>query len=157
MIRRPPRSTRTDTLFPYTTLFRSSGLVERADQGGTRRLTIGAVHDDLAEHRVEAGADHLPGLQGGIDAGKLGPVHEAGGAGLREEVVERVLGIDPRLDRVPVDPQVVLAERKIGAGRDAQLQLAQVRSAARRGGDEGVSKVESRWWRCHKKKKKKNT
>src|SRR3546814_17568878 len=26
MIRRPPRSTRTDTLFPYTTLFRSQGL-----------------------------------------------------------------------------------------------------------------------------------
>src|SRR3546814_11713262 len=26
MIRRPPRSTRTDTLFPYTTLFRSSPL-----------------------------------------------------------------------------------------------------------------------------------
>src|SRR3546814_3185094 len=25
MIRRPPRSTRTDTLFPYTTLFRSHG------------------------------------------------------------------------------------------------------------------------------------
>src|SRR3546814_2324564 len=27
MIRRPPRSTRTDTLFPYTTLFRSSAAV----------------------------------------------------------------------------------------------------------------------------------
>src|SRR3546814_15610640 len=27
MIRRPPRSTRTDTLFPYTTLFRSSDLL----------------------------------------------------------------------------------------------------------------------------------
>src|SRR3546814_2019218 len=27
MIRRPPRSTRTDTLFPYTTLFRSDRLV----------------------------------------------------------------------------------------------------------------------------------
>src|SRR3546814_14272431 len=26
MLRRPPRSTRTDTLFPYTTLFRSSGI-----------------------------------------------------------------------------------------------------------------------------------
>src|SRR3546814_5442064 len=26
MIRRPPRSTRTDTLFPYTTLFRSGGV-----------------------------------------------------------------------------------------------------------------------------------
>src|SRR3546814_21058437 len=32
MIRRPPRSTRTDTLFPYTTLFRSSA--KRAVQGG---------------------------------------------------------------------------------------------------------------------------
>src|SRR3546814_11153312 len=31
MIRRPPRSTRTDTLFPYTTLFRSVGVqAERA-------------------------------------------------------------------------------------------------------------------------------
>src|SRR3546814_2374250 len=30
MIRRPPRSTRTDTLFPYTTLFRSSAIVSRA-------------------------------------------------------------------------------------------------------------------------------
>src|SRR3546814_10821640 len=28
MIRRPPRSTRTDTLFPYTTLFRSVSMVE---------------------------------------------------------------------------------------------------------------------------------
>src|SRR3546814_4955500 len=28
MIRRPPRSTRTDTLFPYTTLFRSEPLAE---------------------------------------------------------------------------------------------------------------------------------
>src|SRR3546814_18946174 len=29
MIRRPPRSTRTDTLFPYTTLFRSLGRYEK--------------------------------------------------------------------------------------------------------------------------------
>src|SRR3546814_4593748 len=34
MIRRPPRSTRTDTLFPYTTLFRSSVLSERRGQRG---------------------------------------------------------------------------------------------------------------------------
>src|SRR3546814_12442352 len=32
MIRRPPRSTRTDTLFPYTTLFRS-GFPERTIRG----------------------------------------------------------------------------------------------------------------------------
>src|SRR3546814_7096516 len=30
MIRRPPRSTRTDTLFPYTTLFRSGGGIQQA-------------------------------------------------------------------------------------------------------------------------------
>src|SRR3546814_11605159 len=35
MIRRPPRSTRTDTLFPYTTLFRSvQGRARRACRGG---------------------------------------------------------------------------------------------------------------------------
>src|SRR3546814_10462202 len=34
MIRRPPRSTRTDTLFPYTTLFRSSRCVEEVRRGG---------------------------------------------------------------------------------------------------------------------------
>src|SRR3546814_6784343 len=33
MIRRPPRSTRTDTLFPYTTLFRSSGRRPRPHPG----------------------------------------------------------------------------------------------------------------------------
>src|SRR3546814_4597059 len=32
MIRRPPRSTRTDTLFPYTTLFRSPGEGAAADE-----------------------------------------------------------------------------------------------------------------------------
>src|SRR3546814_7358235 len=36
MIRRPPRSTRTDTLFPYTTLFRSTGRA-RTPGGRLRR------------------------------------------------------------------------------------------------------------------------
>src|SRR3546814_19890607 len=39
MIRRPPRSTRTDTLFPYTTLFRSC--IASADQN--RPMTIGGI------------------------------------------------------------------------------------------------------------------
>src|SRR3546814_16616500 len=42
MIRRPPRSTRTDTLFPYTTLFRSAGLllvVHRTRLGTAMRAT----------------------------------------------------------------------------------------------------------------------
>src|SRR3546814_11446823 len=33
MIRRTPRSTRTDTLFPYTTLFRSGGIFTRPPAG----------------------------------------------------------------------------------------------------------------------------
>src|SRR3546814_6101909 len=32
MIRRPPRSTRTDTLFPYTTLFRSDAALTQASE-----------------------------------------------------------------------------------------------------------------------------
>src|SRR3546814_13832949 len=45
MIRRPPRSTRTDTLFPYTTLFRSTGTATFAvtvSAGGGGRVTLGA-------------------------------------------------------------------------------------------------------------------
>src|SRR3546814_16003603 len=37
MIRRPPRSTRTDTLFPYTTLFRSSAAPLQDTQAGHLR------------------------------------------------------------------------------------------------------------------------
>src|SRR3546814_9965211 len=50
MIRRPPRSTRTDTLFPYTTLFRSAGveLYGEADAGGALG-EIEKVSTDLAE------------------------------------------------------------------------------------------------------------
>src|SRR3546814_19162629 len=44
MIRRPPRSTRTDTLFPYTTLFRSRGVANveriRADLSAAQLYTI---------------------------------------------------------------------------------------------------------------------
>src|SRR3546814_9612891 len=38
MIRRPPRSTRTDTLFPYTTLFRSDGEAQTQDIGDDGRV-----------------------------------------------------------------------------------------------------------------------
>src|SRR3546814_3307697 len=45
MIRRPPRSTRTDTLFPYTTLFRSRGTL---GSGLTVTGTIGYNQRDIA-------------------------------------------------------------------------------------------------------------
>src|SRR3546814_10343387 len=47
MIRLPPRSTRTDTLFPYTTLFRS-----RKDKPGNRTLR-GYRHSDGAHARAK--------------------------------------------------------------------------------------------------------
>src|SRR3546814_14553378 len=43
MIRRPPRSTRTDTLFPYTTLFRSDRPVTKASIKQTVRLDADLV------------------------------------------------------------------------------------------------------------------
>src|SRR3546814_6011264 len=46
MIRRPPRSTRTDTLFPYTTLFRS--LLESAGAPPGVFTNIFASHDQIA-------------------------------------------------------------------------------------------------------------
>src|SRR3546814_17012614 len=51
MIRRPPRSTRTDTLFPYTTLFRSGILASlAAGQNGAEnapRLLVGTGKDQV--------------------------------------------------------------------------------------------------------------
>src|SRR3546814_8109825 len=47
MIRRPPRSTRTDTLFPYTTLFRSRGAEQ---QHGCHASTQAAHQVEWAGH-----------------------------------------------------------------------------------------------------------
>src|SRR3546814_9741267 len=52
MIRRPPRSTRTDTLFPYTTLFRSAMLLEIAGRlrgGRCSRDPLNLIQLTLAE------------------------------------------------------------------------------------------------------------
>src|SRR3546814_9330331 len=43
MIRRPPRSTRTDTLFPYTTLFRSSEAAAMMHARGKTTSVLGAT------------------------------------------------------------------------------------------------------------------
>src|SRR3546814_7799474 len=43
MIRRPPRSTRTDTLFPYTTLFRSGWRMGVAAQAGADVMFASAM------------------------------------------------------------------------------------------------------------------
>src|SRR3546814_4968865 len=52
MIRRPPRSTRTDTLFPYTTLFRSHGHQQRyRKQSGPRATGSPQVPQYRRDHR----------------------------------------------------------------------------------------------------------
>src|SRR3546814_20098627 len=67
MIRRPPRSTRTDTLVPYTTLFRS-GRVERVDVGA----------DFLAQYLRQLGL-----------VGDRGEAREVGLDGLHARLVDR--------------------------------------------------------------------
>src|SRR3546814_5567300 len=74
MIRRTPRSTRTDTLFPDTTLFRSQerselGEEQDADEGGALGEVVGqgAEHDVLhprADVRQERTDEHPP--EGGV-------------------------------------------------------------------------------------------
>src|SRR3546814_6632596 len=60
MIRRPPRSTRTDTLFPYTTLFRS-GVDER--QETDTEMLAGHSMSPISEHfRSEEHTSELQSL-----------------------------------------------------------------------------------------------
>src|SRR3546814_4654424 len=55
MLRRPPRSTRTDTLFPYTTLFRSPAARRRARTFCDARTQAGSGACDAARARRGAG------------------------------------------------------------------------------------------------------
>src|SRR3546814_10422152 len=68
MIRRPPRSTRTDTLFPYTTLFRSKALrqscqaqqASRQERGHHARRTGQSLPGG---HRTQRSEEHTSELQ----------------------------------------------------------------------------------------------
>src|SRR3546814_3193263 len=90
MRRQPPRSTRTDTLFPYTTLFRSA-----ADDAG-----VAVVDDVERQHVVEAGVGigqlgHQAVAEGDGEAeitGAAGGVVEAGGAGIHRLHLEAGAG-----------------------------------------------------------------
>src|SRR3546814_7374940 len=67
MIRRPPRSTRTDTLFPYTTLFRSDGdavepLLPMVEEAVTRGLNLLRRHGFAARFQFLKAGDVGPGL-----------------------------------------------------------------------------------------------
>src|SRR3546814_5150325 len=59
MIRRPPRSTRTDTLFPYTTLFRSLPVTGNLQDGRTRQPAMREqqVFQEFATRAARAGTE----------------------------------------------------------------------------------------------------
>src|SRR3546814_17260659 len=106
MIRRPPRSTRTDTLFPYTTLFRSErpvvvGDIALAapcfgdeDQLRGRRVAAGAAQ--RLEHRVErrgvrrARRDHRLDVFAMPAESEARPLDQIGRASWRERVCQYV-------------------------------------------------------------------
>src|SRR3546814_19983682 len=97
MIRRPPRSTRTDTLFPYTTRFRSVP-IQAVDHGLRTPATAFLVRQRLG--RLALGGnlrpDFLPPLQVRRVRHRfrlLGRDVARGNAGLRDLLVERWLEI----------------------------------------------------------------
>src|SRR3546814_11186817 len=108
-IRRPPRSTRTDTLFPYTTLFRSAGKTIAAVASAmgldplttnflgvlaqNRRLSqlpaiIRAYETLLSNHKGEVRAEVTSAHP--LDAGQVSALQQIGRAPCRERVCKYV-------------------------------------------------------------------
>src|SRR3546814_11849214 len=121
MIRRPPRSTLTDTLFPYTTLFRSAGPLRPGVRQGFQR------------------AGGKPGRRRGRVARGMAEGHR------REISVARGDGKDQgaRLGRGDGD-----AEKAAGRA-EGTASRRQQRSEERRDGKEWVSTCRSRWSPYH--------
>src|SRR3546814_13397503 len=98
MIRRPPRSTRTDTLFPYTTLFRSHPATARfAGCGaGPRHAHPGAAGGARAERVGRVGGGSGPARHGGTGEGG------GGGGALRPAIGNARLALFRRGAGTPV-------------------------------------------------------
>src|SRR3546814_13618394 len=107
MIRRPPRSTRTDTLFPYTTLFRSDHVFQKPVKLRTvrhaafvtqiKRITdeghSALLHCHRPTEKVSIGSADQHLLSGDTAARRhivAGPPHKIGRASCRERVCQYV-------------------------------------------------------------------
>src|SRR3546814_19973500 len=101
MIRRPPRSTRTDTLFPYTTLFRSPTLAVESDGRlvagvtGAKRNRLHVVRDtsrhrdfDIAIGHANNVFDRAFARRRDLDTARF--IGEIGRASCRERVCQYV-------------------------------------------------------------------
>src|SRR3546814_20857770 len=129
MIRRPPRSTRTDTLFPYTTLFRSV-------DDELRRLM-----DDMLETMYDA-----PGI--GLAAIQVGVPKRVLVIDLQDEDPET--GERQRAPMFFVNPEIVEESDEQSVYSEGCLSVPEMfadveRSEERRVGKECVSKCRSRW------------
>src|SRR3546814_13603077 len=96
MIRRPPRSTRTDTLFPYTTLFRSYPYDDIEHQ----EVTLRGNHDEVGGELRKALIERLS--VAGITVDECGLTHlayaqEIAGAMLRRQQAEAVISARKKL------------------------------------------------------------
>src|SRR3546814_11768954 len=133
MIRRPPTSTRTDTLFPYTTLFRSRGHVRQGAGVHSRRLCglqSGGM-DAQREPALQRCRHVLHALYGGAGGRKLQRLWRLHHACMVGSGTGR-LSVRPRERAVP-------ALRR--AGSDA-AQPARLSGAGRRS-DENTSELQS--------------
>src|SRR3546814_1525996 len=102
MIRRPPRSTRTDTLFPYTTLFRSGGaLVSSADSRlRTPRGGAVGVRRGRIAGAVLAGLLVVAGCSDDGDDGADAPEADGGDVATDDRSEEHTSELQP-LMRIP--------------------------------------------------------
>src|SRR3546814_12255578 len=82
MIRRPPRSTRTDTLFPYTTLFRSA---HAGGAGGEHGAERGRIRAEQRRAMEESGESAEPV---GASIGEARPELDAAETGNVEAILE---------------------------------------------------------------------
>src|SRR3546814_13006530 len=142
MIRRPPRSTRTDTLFPYTTLFRSEAdhLAQVALQGVARigregrvvdRRAVGDHHQDAAllgardqaavrpQQRLavdvllqDALAQHQAEVLAGAPPGRVGGLVDDVAQVVEAAGIGRLAGADPAL--APLDTLPTRQEERRG-------------------------------------------
>src|SRR3546814_15972709 len=139
MIRRPPRSTRTDTLFPDTALFRS-GLTVSALQELRRSLGENANYAVVKNTLAKIAASEV-GIEG-FDDLLTGPTAIAF---INGDVVEAAKGLR---DLAKANPTLVIKGGVLdGKPLDAKevSKIADLRSEARRGGNERVSTGRTGW------------
>src|SRR3546814_10850223 len=112
MIRRPPRSTRTDARFPYTTLFRSEVYFAAFQDGVDGGVMVTASHNPIEYNGlklVRAGARPISGDSGlrELETAVARSIERPGGKAVatptsfRDEYVQHLLG---SLDRPALKP-----------------------------------------------------